>query len=119
MPAVRPEAPAAPQSVFTPHGAGFSATAPAEEVILGTPNASLPETQEFSPVADMDIMNTVSEKSAPMQEEPSLDTPTFIRNTMAEKSIPAAVTGAHEACALRSRGVDYDVPAFLRGSDVF
>ena len=130
MPAVRTEAPAAPQSVFTQHGAvqgtsssfaapGFSATAPAEEVILGTPNASLPETQEFSPVADMDIMNTVSEKPAPMQEEPSLDTPTYIRNTMAEKSIPAAVTAAHEACALRSRGVDYDVPAFLRGSDVF
>ena len=120
------------QSVFTQHGAvqqpaasgfaapGFSATAPAEETILGTPNASLPETQEFSAAADVDIMNTVSEKPAfAMREEPTLETPTYIRNTMAEKSVPAAVTAPHEACALRSSGVDYDVPAFLRGSDVF
>ena len=124
------EVPSAQQSVFTQHGAqpavtgfaapGFSATAPPEETILGTPNASLPETQEFSAAADVDIMNTVSEKPAmAMQEEPSLETPTFIRNTMAEKSIPAAVTASHDACALRSSGVDYDVPAFLRGSDVF
>ena len=124
------EVPSAQQSVFTQHGAqpavtgfaapGFSATAPAEETILGTPNASLPETQEFSAAADVDIMNTVSDKPAlAMQEEPSLETPTFIRNTMAEKSIPAAVTASHDACALRSSGVDYDVPAFLRGSDVF
>ena len=128
MPTVSAEAPAAQQSVFTQHGAApagfaapsFSATAPAEETILGTPNASLPETQEFSAAADVDIMNTVSEKNGlGMREEPSLETPTFIRNTMAEKSVPASVGVTREACALRSSGVDYDVPAFLRGSDVF
>lgn len=130
MPAVKAEVPAAQQSVFTQHGAvqqpvgfaapGFSATAPAEETILGTPNASLPETQEFSAAADVDIMNTDSGNTfAASQKDTSLETPTFIRNTMAEKSIPTSVTASNEACALRSSGVDYDVPAFLRGSDVF
>ena len=130
MPAVKAEIPAAPQSVFTQHGAvqqpasfaapSFSATAPAEETILGTPNASLPETQEFSAAADVDIMNTDSGNTfAGAQKDTSLETPTFIRNTMAEKSISSSVTPSNEACALRSSGVDYDVPAFLRGSDVF
>jgi len=128
MPTV--EIPSTQQSIFTQHGAqpagfaapGFSATAPAEESILGTPNASLPETQEFSAAADVDIMNTDS-GNAFAQKDTSLETPTFIRNTIAEKacvtSSVAATPVTNETCALRNSGVNYDVPAFLRGSDVF
>ena len=128
MPTV--EIPSTQQSIFTQHGAqpagfaapGFSATAPAEESILGTPNASLPETQEFSAAADVDIMNTDS-GNAFAQKDTSLETPTFLRNTIAEKacvtSSVAATPVTNETCALRNSGVNYDVPAFLRGSDVF
>ena len=133
MPAV---APAAPQATFTQQGAvqqnaqgyaapDFSATAPAaEESILGTPNASLPETQEFSAVADVDDMNGVHETApvSAMHEEPAnLGTPTYIRQ-QALASAPAAKSMQYEAGSLKSNGVDYDVPAFLRGnsfSDIF
>ncbi|WP_290740631.1 cell division protein FtsZ [Fibrobacter sp. UBA3718] len=133
MPAV---APAAPQATFTQQGAvqqpaqgyaapEFSATAPAaEESILGTPNASLPETQEFSAVADVDDMNGVHETASvsAMREEPTnLGTPTFIRQ-QALAAAPAAKSTQYEAGSLKSNGVDYDVPAFLRGnalSDIF
>ena len=133
MPAV---APAAPQATFTQQGAvqqpaqgyaapEFSATAPAaEESILGTPNASLPETQEFSAVADVDDMNGVHETASvsAMREEPAnLGTPTFIRQ-QALAAAPAAKSTQYEAGSLKSNGVDYDVPAFLRGnalSDIF
>ena len=133
MPAV---APAAPQATFTQQGAvqqpaqgyaapEFSATAPAaEESILGTPNASLPETQEFSAVADVDDMNGVHETASvsAMREEPTnLGTPTYIRQ-QALAAAPAAKSTQYEAGSLKSNGVDYDVPAFLRGnslSDIF
>ena len=131
MPAVEAQRPAA---VFTQQGVqpaaqgyaapNFVATAPAEETIIGTPNASLHDTQEFSAAADEDVMNGVSE--TPVAAAPaaaaSLETPTYIRNTSAERSIPAAPAAQNETCALRTSGVDYDVPAFLRGnnlSDIF
>ena len=126
MPAVEPVRPA---TVFTQQGAqpaaqgyaapNFVANTPAEESILGTPNASLNDTQEFSAAADVDVMNGVSETPVAASASTSLETPTYIRQ-QALAAAPAAAQS--EPCALRNSGVDYDVPAFLRGgnlSDIF
>ena len=127
MPAVETR----PAGVFTQQGVqtapasfaapNFVATAPAEEVVLGTPNASLHDTEEFSAVADEDVMNVVREPAPAVQAERSgLDTPTIMRNpslasVTAEKPV-------QESGSIKASGIDYDVPAFLRGnalSDIF
>ena len=114
-PQAAPAAPAAP---------GFSATAPAEEVMLGTPNASLHDTQEFSEIADTDDMNGVHEapaKSVQMDAK-SLETPTFMRQEALATTVASKTVQDDPGSIKKASGVDYDVPAFLRGnalSDIF
>lgn len=103
---------------------GFSATAPAEEVMLGTPNASLHDTQEFSEIADTDDMNGVHEapaKSVQMDAK-SLETPTFMRQEALATTVASKTVQDDPGSIKKASGVDYDVPAFLRGnalSDIF
>lgn len=119
---VQPSQVTQPASSFS--APGFAAMAPAEESVLGTPNASLRETQEFSMSADVDDMNGSHEvQSASAAED--LSTPAYIRNTIAEQvvpAVPAAKPIQHEEGSLKKDGVNYDVPAFLRGNmggDIF
>ena len=103
---------------------GFSATAPAEEVMLGTPNASLHDTQEFSEIADTDDMNGVHEAPAkPVQmDAKSLETPTFMRQEALATTVASKTVQDDPGSIKKASGVDYDVPAFLRGnalSDIF
>ena len=101
---------------------GFEAMKPAEESIIGTPNASLPETQEFSEIADTDDMNGVHESPAKAvrMDSNSLDTPTYMRQNALASTV---ATGAVQNDSGSTKGgIDYDVPAFLRGnalSDIF
>jgi cell division protein FtsZ len=102
----------------------FSATAPAEEVVLGTPNASLHDTQEFSEIADTDDMNGVHEVAAkPMQMDAnSLETPTYMRQEALATTVASKTVQDDPGSIKKASGVDYDVPAFLRGnalSDIF
>ena len=103
---------------------GFEAMKPAvEESTIGTPNASLPETQEFSEIADTDDMNGVHESPAKAvrMDSNSLDTPTFMRQNALASTV-ASNTVQSDSSSSKNGGIDYDVPAFLRGnalSDIF
>lgn len=93
--------------------AQFNAQASAEEELVFTTNASLPETEEMPAIADMDQLSTGN-----------YETPTLSRSTMSEPAVqPAAEQRSlnYPEGSLKTNGVDYEVPAYLRmgGSDLF
>ncbi|WP_407441219.1 cell division protein FtsZ [Fibrobacter sp.] len=83
----------------------FDATAAAEEELVFTTTASLPETEEMPAVADMDTLSNGD-----------YGTPAYTRQTMAlqQSSTKEIRTPKYPEGSLMNNGVDYDMPAFLR-----
>ena len=113
MPSVAPEARTVPMSVM-PEEQGyasskFNAQAPVEEEIITT-SASLRETEEVAAVADMDVLSTGA-----------CDIPTLQHLPMTDPSMAAVQPEPrnlkYPENSLKTNGVDYDVPAYLRMGD--
>ncbi len=89
--------------------AQFNAQAPAfEEKMMpqGVATATLPETEEMPGIADMDQLSNGD-----------YGTPAYTRQTMAEmpaREVEESHNTNYAEGSLKTNGVDYDVPAFLR-----
>ncbi|MBR6379640.1 MAG: cell division protein FtsZ [Fibrobacter sp.] len=104
---------AVPQEAQTPAtdfaSAQFNAQAPAfEEKLMpqGVATATLPETEEMPGIADMDQLSNGD-----------YGTPAYTRQTMAEmpaREVEEPRNTNYAEGSLKTNGVDYDVPAFLR-----
>ncbi len=104
---------AVPQEVQAPAtdfaSAQFNAQAPAfEEKLMpqGVATATLPETEEMPGIADMDQLSNGD-----------YGTPAYTRQTMAEmpaREVEEPRNTNYAEGSLKTNGVDYDVPAFLR-----
>jgi hypothetical protein len=113
MPSVAPEARTVPMNVM-PEEQGyasskFNAQAAVEEEIITT-SASLRETEEVSSIADMDILSTGTNEIPTLQHLPMTDP------SMAAVQ-PEPRNLKYPENSLKTNGVDYDVPAYLRMGD--
>ena len=92
----------------------FNAQAPAlEEKLMpqGVATVSLPETEEMPAIADMDQLSNGE-----------YGTPAFSRQTMGEMAAPVEESPRntnYDEGSLKTNGVDYDIPAFIRNRDMF
>lgn len=95
----------APSAATNYASSRFDATAAAEEELVFTTTASLPETEEMPAVADMDTLSNGD-----------YGTPAYTRQTMAlqQSSTKEIRTPKYPEGSLMNNGVDYDMPAFLR-----
>ena len=102
-----PQEAQAPATDFA--SAQFNAQAPAfEEKLMpqGVATATLPETEEMPGIADMDQLSNGD-----------YGTPAYTRQTMAEmpaREVEEPRNTNYAEGSLKTNGVDYDVPAFLR-----
>lgn len=114
MPAVEAApAPAMMQSPSQFASNQFNAQQPAyEEEIVTTATATLPETEEMPAIADMDQLSNGD-----------YGTPAYTRSVAAVEPAATCDQSAfkYPEGSLKTNGVDYDVPAFLRmsGNDIF
>lgn len=98
-----PEKTAAPATNYS--SPNFTTAAPAEEELVFTTTATMPETEEMPAVADMDTLSNGD-----------YGTPAYTRQTMALQQGVAKETRAprYPEGSLMNNGVDYDMPAFMR-----
>ncbi len=118
MPAIEPapmaQAPVAQNMAAAQFASpAFNAQAAAEEELVTTATATMPETQEMPEIADVDQLSNGDFTS-----------PAFTRsNAMVEPVMQTASQSnlKYPEGSLKTNGVDYDLPAFLRmgGNDMF
>ena len=114
MPSVAPEARTVPMSVM-PEEQGyasskFNAQAAVEEEIITT-SASLRETEEVAAVADMDVLSTGACDIPTLQHLPLTDPAMTAVQPEPQRNLK------YPENSLKTNGVDYDVPAYLRMGD--
>jgi hypothetical protein len=105
------QAPAAPAEESKYASSQFNAKSEAEEELVFTSVTSQRDTEEMSAMADVDPLSNGD-----------YGTPAIMRQPVAEPAMqPAPKSLNYPEGSLKTNGVDYDLPAYLRmgGNDMF